>query len=262
LVKTRRRQTQPNNPRGSPVAEWSGIRVVYQPPPPPGISIITCTNRPSRMENVILSYLRQDYHPKELIIVLNNNDMSLKEWQIRTEGYRGIKVLQVDEGISLGECYNLAVGHTKFDYVAKFDDDDYYAPNFLTGEMAAFNYTYADIVGKSCRFIYFHEISTLAYHEASPQFSYVPYVIGATMIVRKEVFKHIKFRNITIGEDSEFQKDCLAAGRKIFSVDRYNYVTIRHKSKEPHTNPLGDLEYLSYCVRIWRTRDYITPITR
>jgi hypothetical protein len=82
------------------------------------------------------------------------------------------------------------------------------------------------------------------------------------MIVRKEVFKHIKFRDITIGEDSEFQKDCQAAGRKIFSVDKYNYVTIRHHSTEPHTNPLDDQEYLSYCLRSWKTRDYITPITR
>ena len=80
--------------------------------------------------------------------------------------------------------------------------------------------------------------------------------------MRKEVFRHIKFRDITYGEDSEFQKDCLAAGRKIFSVDRYNYVTIRHHSSEPHTNPLEDYAYLSYCIRCWKTRDFITPITR
>lgn len=255
-------QQKPVNSLRSPARERSSTRVVYNPPSPSGVSIITCTNRPSRMENVILSYLRQNYHPKELIIVLNNNDMSVEEWQARVEGYPEINVLQVDERISLGECYNSAVKHTKFNYIAKFDDDDYYAPNYLTGEMVAFSYTYADIVGKSCRFIYFQNISTLAYHEASPEFSYVPYVIGATMIIKKEVFQHIKFRDITIGEDSEFQKDCQAAGRQIFSVDRYNYVTIRHHSPEPHTNPLGDYEYLSYCIRTWKTRDYITPITR
>ncbi len=237
-------------------------RAVYKPPTPPGVSIMTCTNRPSRMENVELSYLRQNYQPKELIIVLNNNDMRLKEWQARVKGYPGITVLQVDEDISLGKCYNFAVRHAKYDYVAKFDDDDYYAPNFLSGQMPAFDYTCADIVGKSCRFIYFLDISTLGFHEASPQFSYVPYVIGATMIVRKEVFNYIKFRDITIGEDSEFQKDCQAAGQKVFSVDKYNYVTIRHHSSEPHTNPLDDSEYLSYCLRSWKTRDYITPITR
>ena len=236
-------------------------RAVYQPPSPPGVSIMTCTNRPSRMENVILSYLRQNYQPKELIIVLNNNSMSLKDWQLRVQGYPRIKVLQADERISLGECYNLAVGHTNFDFLAKFDDDDYYAPNFLIGEMAAFDYTCADIVGKLCRFIYLREISTLGFYEAS-QFSYVPYVVGATMIVRKEVFNHIRFRDITLGEDSEFQKDCLQQGGKIFSVDKYNYVTIRHHSSEPHTFPLGDYAYLSYCLKTWKTRDYITPITR
>lgn len=214
------------------------------------------------MENVFLSYLRQDYSPKELIIVLNNNDMSRREWQVRAQDYPGVTVLRLDEMISLGECYNFAVQHTHFDYIAKFDDDDYYAPRFLAGEMAAFNYTYADIVGKSCRFVYFQDISLLGLHEASPQFAYVPYVVGATMIVRKEVFNHIRFRDITIGEDSEFQKDCLQQGRKIFSVDKYNYVTIRHHSPEPHTNPLDDYEYIRYCQTTWKTRDYITPITR
>ena len=262
MVKTGRQQENSIVYPGLSAGKPDGITVIYKPPSPSGVSVVTCTNRSSRMENVIRNYLRQRYQPKELIIILNNNSMNRKEWQLRVGKYSGIKVFQLDERVSLGECYNFAVEHTVFDYVAKFDDDDYYAPNFLTGEMAAFDYTYADIVGKSSRFIYFQDLSILAYHEAYPQFSYVSYVIGATMIVRKEVFRHLRFRDITVGEDTEFQKDCLAAGRKIFSVDKYNYVTIRHHSSDPHTYPLEDCEYLSYCIRCWKTRDFITPITR
>ena len=151
MVKTGGRQKNPICYPGLPGGQPDGATVVYQRPYPPGVSIMTCTNRPSRMENVIRSYLRQRYQPKELIIILNNNSMSRKEWQWRVKGYSGIKVFQLDEKVSLGECYNSAVEHASFDYVAKFDDDDYYAPNFLGGEMAAFDYTYADIVGKSAR---------------------------------------------------------------------------------------------------------------
>ncbi len=227
-----------------------------------GVSIITCTNRPSRMKNVFLSYLRQDYNPKELIIVLNNNDMNQKEWQARAIDLPDITVLSLDERISLGECYNYAIRHASFDYIAKFDDDDYYAPRYLTKQMAAFNYTYADIIGKTCRFIYFQSVSILGLYEASPQFTYVDYVVGATMIFKKDILDHIKFRNINRGEDSEFQKDCLRQDRKIFSVDKYNYVTIRHHSFEPHTYVFSDCEYLNSCQTTWKTRDYISPISR
>ncbi|NLB18089.1 MAG: glycosyltransferase family 2 protein [Syntrophomonadaceae bacterium] len=228
----------------------------------PGVSIITCTNRPLYIEAVFGNYLRQNYSPKELIVVLNRNDMQLAKWQDYARNIPGVTILRKDETVSLGDCSNYAVEHASFDYVAKFDDDDYYAPNFLADEMKGFEYSQADIIGKSTRFIYFADQTILGLCEPSSQYTYVTYVVGSTMIIKKEIFDTVKFRSVNIGEDSDFQRECLEKGLKIFSVDKFNYATIRHHKTNPHTYPLSDEDYLSYCSTIWKTSDYQSIVIR
>jgi hypothetical protein len=227
-----------------------------------GVSVITCTNRPSFMEKVFSNYLRQTYTPKELIVVLHNNSMNIDDWRAMASSYPDVRVFQLDERISLGECYNFAVEHSRFEFIAKFDDDDYYAPRYLTDSINTFRYTDAGIVGKSSRYIYFENNSTLALCTPSPENSYAEYVVGATMIIKKDVFRQVKFQHITCGEDSEFQKECSQMGIKIFSGDKNNYVTIRHSGKESHTFQIDDDTYLNRCQVIARTRDYVSVMAR
>lgn len=227
-----------------------------------GVSVFTCTNRPQFMEQVFKNYLQQVYLPRELIIVLNNNLMSLKEWQNRAGKYDDIHVFQLDEKISLGECTNYAIEKSNFDYVAKFDDDDYYAPHYLIDMMAAFNYTEADIIGKTSRFIYFKSKSVLGLYCPYPEFSYANYVVGATMVLRKDIWREIHFLDITAGEDTLFQQECEKCGYKIFATDRYNYVTIRHTDLHRHTFQLNDETYLSYCKAVIPTDNFIPIISR
>lgn len=226
-----------------------------------GISVITCTNRPSFMENVFANYLRQNHPRRELIIILNNNQMKLTEWRNKAKYYEHIRVYQIDERVSLGKCYNRAVKRARFNYVAKFDDDDYYAPLYLTDAMNAFDNTDAYIVGKACRFIYFEDFKTLGLWPTAPEFSYVSFVIGATMVIKREVFDLVKFSDITAGEDSVFQQQSIQEGFKIYATGRSNYMTIRRASKDNHTFKLDDDTYLRYCQDLCRTDDYIYLIT-
>ncbi|MEN6348813.1 MAG: glycosyltransferase family A protein, partial [Syntrophomonas sp.] len=90
-----------------------------------GISVISCTNRPLFIDKVFENYLRQLYPFKELIIILNNNRMKLDEWEERGKYLSNIRIVQIDENVSLGECYNFAIKLARHNYIAKFDDDDY-----------------------------------------------------------------------------------------------------------------------------------------
>ena len=100
------------------------------------ISIITCTKRENFIENVYENYQRQEWQDKELIIILNNNAMSLKKWQTKAKSYENVSVYQLSEAISLGNCLNFGIEQSKYDYIAKFDDDDYYSPKYLTQAMS------------------------------------------------------------------------------------------------------------------------------
>jgi glycosyltransferase involved in cell wall biosynthesis len=227
-----------------------------------GVSVFTCTNRPQLMDQVFNNHLQQAYTPCELVIVLNNNSMDLEEWELRAALYSNIKVFQLDEKVSLGQCNNYAIQNCSYNYVAKFDDDDYYAPYYLKDMMAAFNYSQADIVGKSCRFIYFKSKSILGLYSPCPEFSYVNYVVGATMVFKKEVWQKIKFPDVTEGEDTKFQQDSIDGGFKIFAADRYNYVTIREENPNKHTFQLDDDTYISYCQRLIPIKNFLPLITR
>lgn len=227
-----------------------------------GVSIITCVNRSHYIDRVFANYLTQEYPYKELIIVLNNDNMSLTEWELKASFYPAIRVFRLPEGTPLGSCYNFGIEQSRYDYLAKFDDDDYYAPQYLLNSMQAFKQYDADIIGKTARFVYFESTSTLAVMAANLEFTSVPYVVGATLVFRKDAWASAHFRDITRGEDTEFQNDCLEKGYKIFSIDRYNYVTIRHPNTAEHTFVIDDLSYLALGEIVAKTDDFRPYVIR
>ena len=212
-----------------------------------GVTVITATHRPDYMERLLANYRRQNYPNKELIIVLNNNQFDLQRWRHSIGPYEDVSLIEMAGRRSLGYCYNYAVHRARFEIVAKFDDDDIYFPEYLRESVNALVSTNADIVGKSCRYIYFADLSTLALYCPNPENEFVSYVAGATMLIKRQVFQKLGFADITQGEDSKFQEECLQMGFAIFSGDRHHYLTIRHSSRQNHTFPMSDLEYLQYC---------------
>ena len=54
-----------------------------------GVSIITCTNKPHTLNNILDNFNRQYYADKELIIIINNDEIDLEEWVNLTEEYKG-----------------------------------------------------------------------------------------------------------------------------------------------------------------------------
>lgn len=226
-----------------------------------GVSVITCTNRPNYIDNIFANYSCQLHRPTELILLLNNNSFDIEKIRARAGYDPAITVHQVDESLSLGTCYNLGAFFSKHNYIAKFDDDDYYGPHHLTDTMRAFVYTDADIIGKHSRFIYFESQSVLMeYHGV--EYGYTPYVIGATMVFKKSVWEAVKFRSITVGEDSTFQSDCIRKGFKIFAIDKYNYVTVRRRDTSSHTFQLEDDDYMKHCSPVAYTDSYLPLVMR
>jgi len=229
----------------------------------PGVSVITCTNRPNYMEKVFSNYLRQSYVSKELVVVLNNNSLNLEEWKARAAQYLNIRVFQLDEQKSLGECLNFAIEKSYFDYIAKFDDDDYYAPAYLETSMPAFIYTDASIVGKCSIYVYFETNHTLVLLSPGHENCYVDSVRGATMLIKKEVFNKLRFQSITLGEDTQFLIDCVQNGIKIYSTNRFDYVNLRRHAKD-HTWQLDQASYLKsfhFFNLITHTNNYIPLIS-
>lgn len=221
-----------------------------------GVSVITCTIRPNNLENILANYNRQTYEPKELIIILNKSGMNLHKWRKTARKFKYVTVYKLHQSVSLGACLNFAISKAAHPVIAKFDDDDYYAPKYLTQAINALKNTDASIIGKDSHSTYFEENNLLAVFRPKNQNKYIEHVGGGTLVFKKSLFPDISFPVQNIGEDIGFQQKCLQNGYKIYSTDHYNYVSIRRKNKQTHTWKAEDEELLKECEIIAYTDDY------
>ncbi|MEY8304346.1 glycosyltransferase [Anaerosalibacter bizertensis] len=184
----------------------------------PGVSIIVSTNRKDALNNILSNYIRQNYEKKELIIVINNNDIELEKWNKKTENIKGVKVFELDEKFSLGRCLNFGISKSKYEYIAKFDDDDYYGPKYIVDSLKKFK-----------------TINELTLMSGHMEEKYTNFVSGSTMIFKKEIFNKVRFSDVSIAEDVEFCRTCLRNRIKIYSGNKYHYLYIREHSEKDHT---------------------------
>jgi hypothetical protein len=223
------------------------------------VSIVTSTIRDKMGENILVNFLRQDYEPKELIIVINHL-LNKEVWEQRTQKHNNICVYQLNDG-TLGDCLNLGAEKAKFDMVAKFDDDDFYSASYLSNSMKLFTTTNAAVIGKSTIFVYFKKDKNLSIYRNGMENQKVIHVkknalAGGTLMFKKEILKKVKFAPINLGEDIQFQMDCLRNKIPLYSGNRFDYVMIRHPNEHLHTWQVDDFKFQSHCTKIADTNSF------
>jgi spore maturation protein CgeB len=210
----------------------------------PKISLITCTNRPEMISNILENYDRQLWENKELNLIIDCEKKKFKQIVQELKDRKDIHLQLVKPGLSLGEWFNLGMELCSGQFIGKFDDDDLYGPHYLSDQMLPFEYTNADIVGKLCSFMY-HEKSNSTYLRFNNnRHKFSDLVLGPTFLFKRAVAEKVKMRNLSRGEDTNFLKDCIKAGFKIYSTDPYNFVYMRKKVEGFHTWDATDDELL------------------
>lgn len=199
----------------------------------PGVSVISVVNSQQSVENIIANFNRQKYQYKELIIFLNNSSIDLEVWAEKIKPDSNIKFYPYREQRTLVNCINEGVSKARFGYISFFEEDNYYAPDFIGDLMNAFRYSKAAIVGKLTYYAYLKDFRVLFIRFPHRENCYVDSLLGSAMIVKKEVFKKIKLADINKKVFPTFSnvfpvflKDCKKNGFKIYSADRFNFVYI------------------------------------
>ncbi|MFL6556190.1 MAG: glycosyltransferase [Bacillus sp. (in: firmicutes)] len=218
------------------------------------VSIITCTIREENMENVFKNYQQQSWKNKELIIILNKDSMNIDRWINKAKKYRNVQIYQLLETASLGDCLNFAVMRSNYDIIAKFDDDDYYGTDYIKSSMDAFKDKNISIIGKSSLYIYFKNTKALI-HASGKENSITDTVAGATLMVRKDVFHHVRFEKVNRAEDYFFLEECKKKGFNIYSTDCLHFAVIRQDA-EKHTWKISDKDLMEWGEIIAYTEDF------
>ncbi|AWM18667.1 glycosyltransferase [Bacillus inaquosorum] len=230
----------------------------------PKVSIISSTQRSEYMENLYNNVRHQTYQNLELIVILNKNSMNSEEWKQKFSSLHfPVQILQVDENVSLGHCLNKAVERSTGEIIAKFDDDDYYAPHYLEDMLHSMDYSGSDIVGKSAHYVYLEERELLILKKVgSGAERYSNFISGATLVFRKDVFVSLGgFSDKNRGEDSDFLKRAKKNGHIIYSNDSWNFCLVRRANRNSHTWNITANDLLRNSTVHSICKDYKKPIT-
>ncbi|AIQ11088.1 glycosyltransferase family 2 protein [Paenibacillus durus] len=226
------------------------------------VSIITCTKRRQCMDTLFHNYSRQNYRNKELIVILNHNNLKMNEYINAAKSYKNVRIYSLPEHVSLGQCLNYGVKISKYSLIAKFDDDDYYAPGYLTDSVRILLKTNADIAGKRAHYMYLNGKKTLLLRYFNMANKHVPLVQGATLLVKRHVFSKVHFPNRNRGECVKFCSDSRAKGFKIYSGSPHNFYAIRRRNSIDHTWIVSDKSLLTRNVKVLKVKNIRKFVSR
>ncbi len=174
------------------------------------ISVITPTHkRPEMIKRAINMFRAQEAEDAEMIIIGSGKQHDL----LAAEDLIGCDIRYIVSEENIGVKRNLGCDAAKGQMIVHWDDDDWYAKDWLVRSGRELLYSGADCVG--LRACYFNELPSrfLLYQYTGRQ----GYAVGATLCYWKEVWEGNPFPEIQMGEDTAFVS-------KLQSVKNHDYV--------------------------------------
>ncbi|HDV7280522.1 TPA: glycosyltransferase, partial [Mannheimia haemolytica] len=127
-------------------------------PEAPLASIVVASNRPYFIDRIVDNVTNQSYPNIEVIVIAQKYTAeqldNLKQKLSKSNKLKNVIVVQNDSDDTLGKRLNQGIKLSKGEYVAKFDDDDFYFPNYLQDMLIPFKFGDYGIIGKKEIFIF------------------------------------------------------------------------------------------------------------
>lgn len=194
------------------------------------VTVICPTNRKNNLDYIVNNFVKQTYNNKNLIIVLNDNEIKLKEIQNKYQN-ESIKIIQIDEKENVSYCLNAAIKISKSDLIVRMDDDDIYGENYIRNSVKYHVASGGEISGIQKNYIYIYEYDFLGISSTND-------MAGANLIFNREIFDKVQHKVdnwISGDDDSNFLEMCYKMGYKIFSRRNDDFIYMRTK-KYNHTS--------------------------
>lgn len=211
------------------------------------VSVVLPTNRVGQLGNALANVGRQAHGDTELILVLHG--VATPEAEIRAlaadHGVERLVVLRADSSLPLGAVLNLGVEAAQGRYLAKMDDDNFYAEHYLSDLVNAFDSTDAGVVGKWAHYVWLRAADAVVLRYPALEHSYYRLVQGGTIVAKREVIEEFRFSDLPRAVDTDFLNRVWAGGVRTYVADRYNFVSIRGSDHDQHTWKVRDIELLA-----------------
>ncbi|WP_082036087.1 glycosyltransferase family 2 protein [Pedobacter lusitanus] len=195
--------------------------------------IMPTANRQKFIPFAIDYFLKQDYPNAELVIIDDGIESIAPLIPIDNPKIRYFYSEPIG---TIGIKRNYACDKAQGEIIMHWDDDDWYAPEWISRQVDALITSEADITGLNRVIFYSPTVeSRWVYEDSDPE---KPWLCGATMAYRKSFWKDHLFIDLQVGEDYDFVWNSNA---KIFAHDFFEgFVALLHPNNtsiKPIENP-------------------------
>jgi hypothetical protein len=213
----------------------------------PSVTIVVPTNRPAQLDDVFGFVGRQRHDRIQLVLVQHGFEVSESDLTRRAKetGVDELVVRAAGAAVTLGRCMNLGLEAADGEFVAKMDDDNWYGPNYLRDLVRAFSYTDAEVVGKWAHLVHLQGSGATLLRFPEAEHRYVKLVQGGTIVARRSTARQLQFDDLPRRVDTTFLEKVTAAGGKVYSSDRFNFVSVRRADADGHTWKITEEQMLA-----------------
>lgn len=160
--------------------------------------IMPTADRPNFVELSVSYFLNQDFRDVELIIV----DDGFTPVKSLLPAHHRIKYFYKNPMGTIGNKRNFACDHAQGEIIMHWDDDDWYAFDWISQQVDAINHSHADISGLN-DITFFSPVVNRFWNYADKN-QIRPWLCGATFAYRKSFWNNHPFKDLQIGEDYDY----------------------------------------------------------
>lgn len=211
--------------------------------------IMPTANRQKFIPFALHYFLQQDYPNTELIII----DDGIQSAKSLIPDHPRIRYFYSEPLGTIGIKRNYACEKAQGEIIMHWDDDDWYAPDWISKQVEALSSSGADISGLNTVLFYSPAVEKRWVYEDSDIEK--PWLCGATMAYRKSFWENHPFIDIQVGEDYDFVWN---SGAKTFALDYFHgFIAVLHANNtsiKPVENPRHKKKGTT-----WNPKETLTP---
>lgn len=203
---------------------------VPAPPSLPTVAAVLVSNRPDRVPDQIDALSAQTHDALEIVVGLHGHAITpeIRAALDRASGRGRTSLAAFPSRLTLGECFNASVSTSTGELIAKIDDDDFYGPAHIEDAVHAFDYSTADIVGKTTQFTYLaDEDRTVLRRPGQEETVTAGTPTGASMVFRRSLWEDVKFPHRPRFVDLVFTRAARLQGANVYANSRWEFCYVR-----------------------------------
>lgn len=216
----------------------------------PAVSVLLPSNRPDDVVEAARQVASQAHVDVQLVVGLHGSHMPPDLPAQLDAAFPGDLVVErLPDSMNLGQVLNVLAERADRPLVAKWDDDDWYAPYHLADMVLAREYSGAPLVGKAAEFVYLEALDVTVRRFATGSERWSTTVAGGTLLLSTADLRRVRWDEVPRQVDRRLIDAMAHEGLQCYRTHGFGYV-LRRRGHElgEHTWHVDDAYFLRHSV--------------